>query len=287
MEVFQTYPALGLVFAGLFGLVFGSFGNVIIARLPKMLSAQWQRECAESFPEVKLPAESAERFNLAYPASHCPHCGHNIRWFENIPLFSYLFLRGRCRGCQQKISLRYPITELLSGLLTVAAVAHFGFNGVGLAFAVLLYALLILTMIDRETMLLPDQITLPLLWLGLLLSISVLPVSPTDAIIGGAAGYLSLWSVFWLFKLLTGKEGMGYGDFKLLAVLGVWLGWQMLPLIVLLSSLVGAVYGIGLIVSKRQQHSQPMPFGPFLAIAGVIALFYGQEIYTAYWQMMI
>ena len=289
MEVFQVYPMLGYVFATLLGLVFGSFANVVIGRLPRMLELQWRKECAESFTELKEhnEEEPPTRFNLAYPASHCPSCGHSIRWYENIPLLSYLFLRGKCSACKTKISMQYPIVEALSGLLALAAVLHFGFNYVGLAYAVLLYCLLILTMIDRQTMLLPDQITLPLLWLGLLLTISILPVSPVDALIGAAAGYLFLWSVFWAFKLITGKEGMGYGDFKLLAVIGAWLGWQALPLVILLSSLVGAVYGIGLIVLRLHEQSKPMPFGPFLAIAGGIALFYAQPIYQWYWSWVI
>ncbi|RUO23539.1 prepilin peptidase [Aliidiomarina iranensis] len=288
-EIVQLYPWIGFLFAALFGLVFGSFGNVIVARLPRMLEQQWRQECQEAFADEKekKPTIKEKRFNLAYPASHCPKCGHGLRWFENIPLLSYLLQRGRCRGCKAHISLRYPLTELAAALLTLAVVASFGFTYAALAFAVFLYALLLLTLIDAETMLLPDQITLPLLWLGLLLSIHVLPVSPTDAIIGGAAGYLFLWSVYWLFKLTTGKEGMGYGDFKLLAVLGVWLGWQALPLIVLLSSLVGAAYGILMIIMSKHKQGNPMPFGPYLAVAGGIALFYAEPIYRWYWSFAI
>ncbi|EGN74826.1 prepilin signal peptidase PulO-like peptidase [Idiomarina sp. A28L] len=290
-EIFQVFPWVGFVFAALFGLVFGSFGNVIVARLPRMLEQQWRDECAASFPQIahdpKTTKSSSKRFNLAYPASHCPKCGHSLRWFENIPLLSYLIQKGRCRSCKTHISLRYPITEAVSALLTLAAVAHFGFTYQAIAFAVLLYVLLLLTLIDSEIMLLPDQLTLPLLWLGLILSIHILPVSPTDAIIGGAAGYLFLWSVYWLFKLATGKEGMGYGDFKLLAVLGVWLGWQALPIIVLLSSLVGAAYGIFMIILRKHSQDKPMPFGPFLAVAGGIALFYAEPIYLWYWNFAL
>ncbi|RUO37531.1 prepilin peptidase [Aliidiomarina shirensis] len=290
-EIFQVYPWVGFLFAALFGLVFGSFGNVIVARLPRMLEQQWRDECAAAFPSKEhaneSPANEKKRFNLAYPASHCPKCGHGLRWFENIPLISYLVQMGRCRSCNTHISLRYPITEAVSALLTLAAVTQFGFTYQAIAFALFLYALLLLTLIDAETMLLPDQITLPLLWLGLILSIHVLPVGPTDAIIGGAAGYLFLWSVYWLFKLVTGKEGMGYGDFKLLAVLGVWLGWQALPIVVLLSSLVGAAYGILMITLRKHNQDNPMPFGPFLAVAGGIALFYAEPIYRWYWSFAL
>lgn len=297
-EIFQVYPWVGFVFAALFGLVFGSFGNVIVARLPRILERQWREECVASMPEKiqeSIQKQSAKdhnatdtkRFNLAYPASHCPKCGHNLRWFENIPLVSYIVQAGRCRSCKTHISLRYPITELAAALLTLAAVYSFGFTWEALAFATFLYVLLLLTLIDGETMLLPDQLTLPLLWLGLILSIHILPVTPMDAIIGGAAGYLFLWSVYWLFKLATGKEGMGYGDFKLLAVIGVWLGWQALPLVVLLSSLVGAAYGILLIILRKHSQEKPMPFGPFLAVAGAIALFFAEPIYLWYWSFAL
>lgn len=284
MEFFDYYPHATWIVALLLGLIFGSFGNVVIARLPRMLELQWKRDCAGVHD---LEENSTERYNLAYPKSHCPACETTIRWYDNIPVLSYLFLKGRCRACGTPISVRYPLTEITSAGLAVAAVLAFGFGPLGLAYGILLYVLLLLTLIDAEHMLLPDQLTLPLLWLGLLLSISVLPITPIDAIIGAAAGYLVLWSVYWLFRLLTGKEGMGYGDFKLLAVLGAWLGWQALPLIVLLSSLVGALYGMVLLATKKHGRDRPMPFGPFLAIAGAVSLFFGQDIYQWYWSFYL
>ncbi|WP_194756287.1 prepilin peptidase [Aliidiomarina indica] len=284
MEFFHYYPHATWIVALLLGLIFGSFGNVVVGRLPRMLELQWKRDCAEASGETPPPAE---RFNLAYPNSQCPSCHSAIRWYDNIPVLSYLLLKGRCRACGVHISLRYPMTEVISAALAVIAVLSFGFTMLGLAYAVFLYILLLLTLIDAEHMLLPDQLSLPLLWLGLLLSISVLPITPVEAIVGAAAGYLFLWSVYWLFRLVTGKEGMGYGDFKLLAVLGAWLGWQALPLIVLLSSLVGAIYGIVVLAMKNQGRDRPMPFGPFLAIAGGISLFYGQDIYQWYWSIYL
>lgn len=284
MEFFDYYPHATWIVALLLGLIFGSFGNVVIARLPRMLELQWKQDCAGVHDSKESPTE---RYNLAYPKSHCPACQTAIRWYDNIPVLSYLLLKGRCRACGTSISLRYPLTELASAGLAVMAVLAFGFGPLGLAYGILLYVLLLLTLIDAEHMLLPDQLTLPLLWLGLILSISVLPVTPTEAIIGAAAGYLVLWSVYWLFRLLTGKEGMGYGDFKLLALLGAWLGWQALPLIVLLSSLVGALYGMVLLAMKKHGRDRPMPFGPFLAIAGAVSLFFGQDIYQWYWSFYL
>lgn len=264
--------------------MFGSFANVVIGRLPVMLQQQWQRDCAESLGQTVAAPQAP--FNLAVPRSHCPHCGHTIRWFENIPLLSFLFLRGQCSKCKAPISWRYPSVELAIGLLTLACIWVFGFTLQGWSYAVLVYALIILTAIDRDHMLLPDQITLPLIWLGMLLAVAVLPISLQSSVVGAASGYLALWSVFWLFKLATGKEGMGYGDFKLLAALGAWLGWQMLPMIILLSSVVGAVVGILMVTLGKHQQSKPMPFGPFLALAGILALFFGEIIYTTYWQWL-
>lgn len=284
MEFFDYYPHATWIVALLLGLIFGSFGNVVIGRLPRMLERQWKEDCAGV---QGLEESTKERYNLAYPKSHCPSCLTPIRWYDNIPVLSYLLLKGRCRACGTHISVRYPLTELATAGLAVMAIGVFGFGPLGLAYGILLYVLLLLTLIDAEHMLLPDQLTLPLLWLGLLLSISVLPVTPVDAIIGAAAGYLVLWSVYWLFRLLTGKEGMGYGDFKLLAVLGAWLGWHALPLIVLLSSLVGALYGMVLLATKKHGRDRPMPFGPFLAIAGAISLFFGQDIYQWYWSFYL
>ncbi|MDR3053872.1 MAG: A24 family peptidase [Zoogloeaceae bacterium] len=264
---------------GLMGLMMGSFLNVVIHRLPRMLEREWRAQCAELQGE-SLPEE--EVFNLAAPRSRCPHCGHLISAWENIPVISYLFLRGKCKSCRAPISLRYPLIELAAAALGVAAACHFGAGWQAAGAALLLWALLALAMIDLDTQLLPDSITLPLVWLGLLFNLSGQFVSLSDAVIGAAAGYLTLWSVYWAFKLATGKEGMGYGDFKLLAALGAWMGWLMLPVIVLISSLVGAAIGIGLIVFTRHGRNVPIPFGPYLAIAGVIALFWGKNLNHLY-----
>jgi leader peptidase (prepilin peptidase)/N-methyltransferase len=270
-----------LVMVALVGLCVGSFLNVVIHRLPRMLERGWQAQCAELAGDT--PAEQPA-YNLVVPRSRCPACGHAIGALENIPVVSYLFLRGKCLACKTPISMRYPLVELVTGLLTLCAVQHFGLTRVGLAACVLLWTLVALTFIDFDTQLLPDNLTLPLLWTGLLANLfGALPsVSLRDSIIGAIAGYLVLWTVYWLFKLIRGKEGMGYGDFKLLAALGAWLGWQMLPLIVLLSSVVGATIGIGLIVFKGRDHRIPLAFGPYLAIAGVIALFFGKSLSALY-----
>lgn len=268
-------------FAAVFGLICGSFFNVVIGRLPKMMELAWQRECAHS-QGAQVSASPA--YNLAVPASHCPHCNTPVSMRDNIPLLSFLLLKGKCRHCQVPISLRYPLIELASAVLIVGVFAAFGFTLTALAYTLLLWILLILSAIDIDHMLLPDQLTLPLLWLGLLGAVTVLPVSPTAAIIGAVAGYLFLWSLYWLFKLLTGKEGLGYGDFKLLAALGAWLGWQLLPLIILLASATGAVIGIGMMVLGKKGQGSPIPFGPFLALGGVLALFIGEQLYQWYWQ---
>lgn len=282
MELIQEYPHFIWSLALIVGLIFGSFGNVIIARLPKMLERQWHRDSSD---QQATENRDEATFNLAYPASHCPHCSAPIRWFDNLPLVSYLILRGQCRDCGTAISIRYPLTELLTGLLVVMCVTIYGVSTAAFVYALFLYILLLLTLIDSEHMLLPDQLTLPLLWAGLLLSLHILPISPAEAILGAAGGYLSLWSVYWLFFLLTKKEGLGYGDFKLLAALGAWLGWQSLPLIILISSLLGALVGIILMIAKRHTRGNPIPFGPFLAIAAVIALFFGDSIYHMYWSL--
>lgn len=260
------------------GLAVGSFLNVVIHRLPKMMEHDWQAQCAELRGETIEPAH----LNLATPGSRCPQCGHAIRAWENIPLLSWLLLGGKCSGCKTAISIRYPLVELLTGLLTALAAWHFGFGLPALGAAAFIWAMVALTFIDFDTQLLPDSITLPLLWLGLLLNLDGTFTSLSSAVVGAAAGYLALWTVFWGFKLATGKEGMGFGDFKLLAAIGAWLGWSMLPLTILLSSLVGAIVGISLIVVARQGRSVPIPFGPYLAAAGIIALFYGHELTNAY-----
>ena len=272
-------PTVAMAAAAVLGLLVGSFLNVVIHRLPRMLERGWQAQCAELRGE---PPAAMEPYNLVVPRSACPSCGHKIGAHENVPVISWLFLRGRCSACGTAISARYPVVELLAGALAVAAIARFGPNWQGLAACALLWALLALTFIDFDTQLLPDDVTLPLLWAGLLANLFGLFVPVDEAIIGAIAGYLSLWSIYWAFKLLRGKEGMGYGDFKLLAALGAWMGWKVLPAIVLLSSAVGAIVGIGLILFRRRDHQQPMPFGPYLAVAGAIALFAGRPLVDLY-----
>ena len=271
-------PAVFTLAAGLLGLMVGSFLNVVIHRLPIMMERDWAAQCAELRGEAP-PA--LEPLSLAKPRSRCPHCGHPITALENIPIISWLVLRGRCKGCAAPISLRYPLIEALTGLLFGLAAWHFGFTAAGLGALVLIAALFALTVIDFDTQLLPDDITLPLLWIGLALNAFNVYTDLKSAVIGAMAGYLSLWSVYWLFKLFTGKEGMGYGDFKLLAALGAWLGWQMLPLTILLSSLVGAVVGISMMVIARHGRNVPIPFGPYLAAAGLIALVWGKPLTRA------
>jgi leader peptidase (prepilin peptidase)/N-methyltransferase len=272
-------PAVFALAAGLLGLMVGSFLNVVIHRLPIMMERDWAAQCAELKGEA---APAFEPLSLARPRSRCPHCGHSITALENIPLVSWLLLRGRCKGCAAPISLRYPLIEALTGLLFALAAWHFGFTAAGLGALVFVAALLALTAIDFDTQLLPDDITLPLLWIGLALNAFNVYTDLRSAVIGAMAGYLSLWSVYWLFKLFTGKEGMGYGDFKLLAALGAWLGWQMPPLTILLSSLVGAVVGISLMTFARHGRNVPIPFGPYLAAAGAIALVWGKPLTRAY-----
>jgi len=280
MPAFASDP-LAVVAAGIVGLCIGSFLNVVIHRLPKMLERSWRAECAELAGE---PVADQPAYNLVTPRSQCPSCGHPISALENIPVLSYLFLRGRCSGCHAPISGRYPIVELLTAALTVAAVLRFGATPAGAAACLLLWALVALTFIDFDTQLLPDNITVPLLWAGLVVNaFGIMPgVSLRDAVIGAVAGYLSLWTVYWLFKLIRGKEGMGYGDFKLLAALGAWLGWRVLLPIVLLSAVVGAAIGICLTVFKGRDHQVPLAFGPFLAIAGAVALFWGKPLIALY-----
>jgi len=283
IQLLQDNPALFVTVCGLLGLMVGSFLNVVIHRLPKMMEREWHAQCAEL--SGKSIPESAP-YNLLVPRSACPHCQHAIGALENIPVISYLMLRGKCKGCGAHISARYPIVETLSGILSAYAAWHFGFGLPAGAALIMVWALIALTFIDFDTQLLPDAITLPLLWLGLLLNIDATFTSLSNAVIGAIAGYLVLWSVYWLFKLVTGKEGMGYGDFKLLAAIGAWLGWTMLPLTILLSSLVGAVVGIALIVIAKQGRNIPIPFGPYLAGGGLIALFWGQPLTQSYLQLL-
>jgi leader peptidase (prepilin peptidase)/N-methyltransferase len=275
IELLQTSPPLMAVCTGVFGLLVGSFLNVVIHRLPKMMEAEWHQQCAELRGEAVVAVPT---YNLVVPRSACPACGHRIGALENIPILSWLVLRGRCRGCGVGISVRYPLVEGLCGLLSGSLAFHLG-PGWALAGALLFtWALLAAAFIDLDTTLLPDDITLPLLWLGLLLNLRATFVPLEDAVIGAAAGYLTLWSVYWLFKLATGKDGMGFGDFKLLAAIGAFLGWKMLPAVILLSSVVGAVVGIGLIVLARHGRGKPIPFGPYLAAAGLLALVWGEHI---------
>ena len=261
--------------AALFGLLVGSFLNVVIHRIPKMMQRESDNYVAQE--SGKEPPHT-DRYNLMVPRSACPCCGHQITALENIPVISWLALRGKCRNCKAPISARYPAVELLTGVLAGLLVWTFGSGLAGLATLLFLFLLVAMTFIDIDTQLLPDDLTYPLLWAGLLVNINGTFVPLQDAVIGAAAGYLVLWSVYWLFKLVTGKEGMGYGDFKLLAALGAWLGWAMLPTIILLSSVVGAVVGISLIVFAKRGRDKPIPFGPYLAAAGLIALLYGSAI---------
>jgi leader peptidase (prepilin peptidase)/N-methyltransferase len=273
-------PVVATVFAAVAGLCVGSFLNVVIHRLPKMLERGWEAQCAELRGET---VPSAEAYNLVVPRSACPKCGAPITALQNIPVVSWIALGGKCAGCRTPISGRYPAVEILGGLLAAAAIWRFGPTVQGVAACGLLWSLLALTMIDFDTQLLPDGITLPLMWGGLIVNLWSTFAPLHDAVIGAIAGYLSLWSIYWLFKLIRGKEGMGYGDFKLLAALGAWLGWQLLPVIVLLSSVVGAFIGITLIVFKGRDHSVPLAFGPYLAIAGAIALFFGKALMRTYY----
>lgn len=281
MPAALTTSLPAVLLSGLVGLCVGSFINVVIHRLPKMLDRAWREQCAE-LTEAQLPEQP--RYNLVVPRSQCPACGHRISALENVPVVSYLFLRGRCSACAAPISARYPSVELLTGALTVAAVLRFGVTPAAGSACLLLWSLIALTFIDFDTQLLPDSITLPLLWAGLVANLAGWGpgVALRDAVVGAIAGYLVLWAVYWAFKLIRGKEGMGYGDFKLLAALGAWLGWQMVPAIVLLASFVGAVIGIGLVVFKGRDHQIPLAFGPYLAIAGAIALFVGKPLVALY-----
>ncbi|MCC7115700.1 MAG: prepilin peptidase [Burkholderiales bacterium] len=272
-------PAVALSLAAVLGLLVGSFLNVVIHRLPKMMERGWSAQCAELAGREVPPGP---RYDLVVPRSSCPACGHRIRAIENVPVVSWLALKGKCSACGAPISARYPIVELAGGLAAVAAIATFGPPAKGIAACVLLWALIALAFIDADTQLLPDDLTQPLLWAGLGVNLSGVFVPLASAVIGAMAGYAVLWSVYWLFKLVRGKEGMGYGDFKLLAALGAWLGWPMLPQIVLLSSVLGALGGIAMIALKGRDRAVPIPFGPWLAAAGAIALFFGPAINAMY-----
>jgi leader peptidase (prepilin peptidase) / N-methyltransferase len=276
-------PWLFVGLALVLGLIVGSFLNVLVWRLPKMLEREWRAQAQEV---LGLPNDPAgPTYNLMYPHSCCPHCSHPIRPWENIPVLSYLMLRGRCAHCRGPISARYPFTELACALISAMVACHFGVGWQAAAIMLLSWGLLAMSLIDADHQLLPDVLVLPLLWLGLILNSFELQVTLADAVWGAVVGYLSLWSVFWLFKLATGKDGMGHGDFKLLAMLGAWGGWQVLPLTILLSSLVGAVLGVIMLRLRNAETSTPIPFGPYLAIAGWIALLWGDQITGTYLQI--
>jgi leader peptidase (prepilin peptidase)/N-methyltransferase len=275
----ESRPLL-LVSIALLGLVVGSFLNVVILRLPVMLEQAWRRDCREF---LELPQEApGVPFNLVVPRSRCPDCGHQITALENIPVVSYLMLGGRCSGCGKPISIRYPLVEGITAAISVLVALRFGASAQMISALVLSWALICLTLIDADRQILPDAITLPLLWLGLAVNSQGLFVAAESAIVGAAAGYGILWLVYQSFRLATGKEGMGYGDFKLLAALGAWLGWQALPTIVILSSAVGAAFGIFMILLAKLERSKPIPFGPYLAAAGFIALLWGDDILQSY-----
>jgi len=275
IELLQQSAPVAIGCAALIGLLVGSFLNVVIHRVPLMLEREWAAQAAQMRGE---PEPETAPFNLMVPRSRCPHCGHEITALENIPVLSWLVLRGRCSSCRAPISWRYPAIEALTAVLSGLAVWHLGATAAGVGAVLLTWALVALTFIDVDTQLLPDDLTLPLLWLGLLLNLWGVFAPLPSAVIGAMAGYLILWSIYWGFKLLTGKEGMGYGDFKLLAALGAWFGWQALPGIVLLSSVVGAVVGVALMVLARRGREVPMPFGPYLAGAGLLTLYFGKPL---------
>ncbi len=268
-------PAFLVAVAGLVGLLVGSFLNVVIHRLPKMMDYDEANYIAEVRGE---PLPHPARYNLMVPRSACPHCGHRIASWENIPVVSYLFLRGKCLSCKAPISIRYPLVEAVTGVLSALAMWHFGPTIQSLAAIAMIWALVALFMIDADTQLLPDQITLPLLWLGLLLNLQGWFAPLADAVIGAAAGYLVLWSVYWIFKLVRGREGMGYGDFKLMGALGAWFGWQALPALILMSSIVGAVIGGAMLLVQRKGSETTFPFGPYIAGAGLLVLFFGPDV---------
>ena len=284
VSVLEQYPLLFIAGVALLSLIVGSFLNVLVYRLPIMMEREWQHEYQAYFtPDAAEADKTPERFNLAVPRSACPHCKAPVLARDNIPVLSWLLLKGKCRSCSAPISARYPLVELLTAVLSATVAWQLGFGALAAVFIFTTWILIALTFIDIDKMLLPDQLTLPLLWLALLFSLSdAALVSPAQALTGAAVGYLSLWSVYWLFKLLTGKEGMGYGDFKLLAVFGAFLGWQQLPLIILLSSVVGAVVGITLLTIQGKDKATPIPFGPYIAAAGWIALLWGEQLTQGY-----
>jgi len=294
-----AHPAVLPLVCLAIGLVVGSFLNVVVHRLPKMMERSWREECAELLNDPNKAGEphgspapppqpkASETYNLFVPRSRCPACGHGITPLENIPILSWAVLRGRCSACKTRISARYPVVELLGGIAAAWSAWRFGFTPAAFGAMVFMWCIIAASVIDLDTQLLPDSITLPLLWLGLLFNAGGVFTDLRSAVIGAAAGYLVLWSVYWLFKLVTGKEGMGYGDFKLLAAIGAWLGWQVLPLTIVLSSLIGASVGIALMVYARHGRNVPIPFGPYLGAAGVVALFWGPQLTRQYFSQFM
>lgn len=296
IQLLQDNMTIALVVFALLGLCVGSFLNVVIHRIPLMMVASWRQECSQFMSQqADMPLEHTSALTqvvsgdapitLSTPASRCPHCAHKIRWYENIPLISWLVLRGRCSDCQAPISIRYPIVELVTALLSALVIYQFGVTAAGVFALVLVWTLIALTGIDFDTQLLPDRLTFPLAGLGLAVNSQSWFVSPTESIWGLLLGFLSLWVVVKIFYLITKKHGMGQGDFKLLAVMGAWLGPMMLPLIILLSSLLGSI--VGIILMRKQGESKPFAFGPYIAIAGIIALLYGSDIINWYLAMYI
>ena len=291
IEVMQSQLWFYLTTVGLVSLCVGSFLNVVIYRLPLMMQREWQSECRllledELNTNQAKPKNTSEPFNLVKPNSTCPKCKTAIKPWQNIPIISWLILKGKCASCSNPISIRYPAIEAITALLSLVVAYTFGATEQALLYIVITWALVALTFIDIDHMLLPDQLTLPLVWLALIAAVAGITITPSDAIMGAAFGYLSLWSVFWLFKLLTGKEGMGYGDFKLLALFGALLGWQSLLTIILLSSVVGAIIGIALLSIQGKDKATPIPFGPYLAIAGWITLLWGNQLQSAYFNLI-
>ena len=281
IELLATHATLLIAATFALGLLIGSFLNVVAYRLPRMMEREWKQQCLE-YLHPDQPAEPTDRFDLVVPGSKCPACGHSITVIENVPVLSYLFLRGKCAACKTRIPLRYPVVELATALLSAVVAWKLGWGWPLAAGLIFTWALIALSLIDFDHKLLPDSITLPLLWLGLLLSLYPVFVDMRASVLGAAAGYLSLWSIYQLFRLVTGKEGMGFGDFKLLAAIGAWLGWQALPVTILLSSLVGAVVGIALILIRGHDRNIPIPFGPYIAAAGWLAMLWGEDITQAY-----
>jgi leader peptidase (prepilin peptidase)/N-methyltransferase len=294
LELFAESAPLFIAVVFAFCLIIGSFLNVVIYRLPIMMEREWREQCEEMAKSPTLTEVPEERFDLVVPRSRCPSCGQLIKAWQNIPVVSYLILGGKCAKCGESISARYPIVEMMTAVLAAVCAWRFGVGPEAIMAIVMTLALVPVAMIDADTQLIPDSIVLPLIWIGLAMSLyhpvvgaETLFVAPHDAIVGAMAGYLSLWSIYWLFKLVTGKEGMGYGDFKLLAALGAWLGWQQLPLIILMSAVVGAIVGIAIMVIRKHERSVPIPFGPYLAAAGWISMLWGETIKNTYLDTML